>query len=120
MKLFGQVLDTVHPNKLMEYLLCYLDQEEVETIVVGHPKQMNNEDSDAFQHIKPFIRQLKKHFPDIPVELEDERFTSRMAQDAMIRGGMKKKQRQNKAHVDQVSAVILLQSFLERKKINQP
>jgi len=115
MKMIANGLTTVHPNELLNYLGDYLNKEKIDTIVVGYPKQMNNQDSECVKDIKPFLKKLKKQFPDIPVELEDERFTSRMAQDAMIQGGMKKKQRQNKANVDKISATIILQSFLERK-----
>ena len=115
MKMIANGLTTVHSNELLDYLIGYLDKEEVETIVVGYPKQMNNKDSESVQYIKPFLKKLKEQFPDMPVELEDERFTSGMAQDAMLQGGMKKKQRQNKANVDKISATIILQSFLERK-----
>jgi putative Holliday junction resolvase len=116
MKMIANGLTTLHPDEVLPYLKDYLDKEKIDTIVVGYPKQMNNKDSEAVQHIKPFIKKLKKQFPDIPVELEDERFTSRMAQDAMVQGGMKKKQRQNKANVDKISATIILQSFMERNK----
>ncbi len=115
MKMIANGLTTVHPNELLDYLSGYVDRENVETIVVGYPKQLNNKDSESVQYIKPFLKKLKKQFPNLPVEFEDERFTSSMAQDAMIQGGMKKKQRQNKANVDKISATIILQSFLERK-----
>lgn len=115
MKMIANGLTTVHPNELLDYLSGYLGRENVETIVVGYPKQLNNKDSESVQYIKPFLKKLKKQFPNLPVEFEDERFTSSMAQDAMIQGGMKKKQRQNKANVDKISATIILQSFLERK-----
>lgn len=115
MKMIANGLTTVHPNELLDFLAGYLQKEQVETIVVGYPKQMNNKDSESVQYIKPFLKKLKKKFPDMTVELEDERFTSSMAQDAMLQGGMKKKQRQNKANVDKISATIILQSFLERK-----
>ncbi|MFW5944683.1 MAG: Holliday junction resolvase RuvX, partial [Bacteroidota bacterium] len=108
-------LTTLHPNEITDYLEDYLTKEQVETIVVGYPKQLNNKDSEAVQYIKPFLKKLKEQFPEVNVELEDERFTSGMAKDAMLQGGMKKKQRQNKANVDKISATIILQSFLERK-----
>ena len=117
MKMIANGLDTIHPNELMKYLEGYCSSENVETIVVGYPKQMNNTDSEAVEYIRPFLKKLRKQFPDIPVELEDERFTSKMALDTMIQGGMKKKQRQDKSNVDRISATIILQSFLERKKI---
>ncbi len=117
MKMIANGLDTIHPNELMKYLDGYCSSENVETIVVGYPKQMNNTDSEAVEYIRPFLKKLRKQFPDIPVELEDERFTSKMALDTMIQGGMKKKQRQDKSNVDRISATIILQSFLERKNI---
>lgn len=115
LKMIANGLTTVHPNELPDYLADYLGKENVETIVVGYPKQMNNQDSESVEYIKPFLKKLKKQFPNVSVELEDERFTSSMAQDAMLQGGMKKKDRQNKANVDKISATIILQSFLERK-----
>lgn len=117
MKMIANGLTTVHPNDAIRYITDYMSKEEVETIVVGYPKQMNNKDSEAVQYIEPFLKNLKKQLPGIPVEFEDERFTSKIAQNAMIQGGMKKKQRQNKANVDKISATIILQSFLERKEI---
>jgi len=115
MKMIANGLDTVHPKDVLKYLEDYFAKEKVESIVVGYPKQMNNTDSEAVEYIRPFLKKLQKQFPNIPVELEDERFTSKVALDTMIRGGMKKKQRQNKSHVDRISATIILQSFLERK-----
>ncbi|MBS3806444.1 MAG: Holliday junction resolvase RuvX [Bacteroidales bacterium] len=117
MKMIANALDTVHPKDLMKYLADYFAKENVESIVVGYPKQMDNTASEAVEYIRPFLKKLRKQFPEIPVELEDERFTSKMALDTMIQGGMKKKQRQNKSHVDRISATIILQSFLERKNI---
>jgi putative Holliday junction resolvase len=117
MKMIANGLTTVHPNELLKYISEYCSRENVETIVVGYPKQMNNQASEAVNYINPFLKKLQKQFPDISVEIEDERFTSKMAQQAMIDGGMKKKNRQNKANVDRVSATIILQSYLERKKI---
>ncbi|MDD6890885.1 MAG: Holliday junction resolvase RuvX [Bacteroidales bacterium] len=109
-------LTTVPTHQLMDFLLNYVRQEPVERIVVGHPKQMNNEDSENMRNIVPFVKQLKKRLPDLPVELVDERFTSVLAHQAMIAGGLKKKDRQNKALVDEISATIILQSYLEAKK----
>ncbi|MFP4526189.1 MAG: Holliday junction resolvase RuvX [bacterium] len=116
MKMIANGLTTVHPNELMKFLSEYIEKEDVETIVVGYPKQMNNQASEAVQYINPFLKKLQKQFPSISVEIEDERFTSKMAQQTMIAGGMKKKQRQNKANVDRISATIILQSYLQRTK----
>jgi len=117
MKMIANGLETVHPNSLLQYLKEYCRREPVELFVVGYPRQMNNADSEAVEYIKPFIKKLDQTFPDIPVELEDERFTSKMAQASMIQGGMKKKQRQDKSNIDRISATIILQSYLERKNI---
>jgi len=116
LQMIANGLTTIHPKDLMEFLTDYFQKESVETVVVGYPKQMNNQDSEAVEYIKPFLKKLRKQFPNIPVEIEDERFTSKMAQQTMIDGGMKKKQRQNKGNVDRISATIILQSYLERKK----
>ena len=118
LQIIANGLTTVPTHELMSFLLKYVEQEPVERIVVGHPKQMNNEDSENMKNIVPFLNQLKKKLPAIPVELYDERFTSVLAHKAMIDGGLKKKARQNKALVDEISATIILQSYLESKKYN--
>ena len=109
-------LTTVATNELMKFILDYISKEKVERIIVGHPKTMNNEDSDNMKSIIPFVNQLKKKVPNIPVEYFDERFTSVLAHKAMLDGGLKKKSRQNKALVDEISATIILQSYLESKR----
>lgn len=109
-------LDTVAAKDVLDYLDKYMQTEKVECIVVGYPKQMNNEDSESMKYLKPFLGQLKKKFPDIPIEMVDERFTSKIAFQTMIDGGLKKKQRQNKAMIDKVSATIILQSYMETRR----
>ena len=116
MQIIANGLTTVPTHELMDFLLGYLRQEKVERIVIGHPKQMNNEDSENMKRIVPFVNRLRKVLPDMPVELYDERFTSVLAHQAMLVGGLKKKDRQNKALVDEISATIILQSYLESKK----
>jgi len=116
LQMIANGLTTIHPQELIQFLTDYFQKESVETIVVGYPKQMNNQDSEAVEYIKPFLKKLRKQFPNVSVEIEDERFTSKIAQQTMIDGGMKKKQRQNKKNVDRISATIILQSYLERKK----
>ncbi len=106
-------LDTVHVKDIWNYLDDYLSKEDVKTIVVGYPKKMNNEPSEAVRYIKPFINKLNKKYPAIKIEKTDERFTSKMALQAMIDGGMKKMKRRDKATIDKVSATIILQSYLE-------
>ena len=93
-------------------------KEEVELFVVGEPKQMDGTPSQSAQHVKGFITILKKNFPEIPVESIDERFTSKMASATIAQSGFKKKDRQNKALIDTISATIILQSYLEKKNYN--
>ena len=116
LQMIANGLTTVSTPELMDFILKYLEKEPVERIIVGHPKQMNNEDSENMKRITPFVNQLRKKLPNIPVELVDERFTSVLAHQAMLDGGLKKKARQNKALVDEISATIILQSYLETKK----
>ena len=108
-------LETVHPNLIVDYLKKYLQTEPVETFVVGEPKQMDNTPAQSAMHVKGFVNLLKKTFPEIPVQMMDERFTSKMASAAILAGGVKKMGRQDKALVDTVSAVILLQSWMEQR-----
>ena len=109
-------LTTVAVHEVIPYLKVYTEKEQVARFVVGEPKQMDNTASDSARYIKPFLKKLRATFPDIPIERMDERFTSRLAFQAMIDGGMKKKKRQDKAMVDKVSATNILQSYLESIK----
>ena len=109
-------LTTVPSGELVGWLVNYVSKEPVERFVVGLPKQMNNEPSENMKYVEIFVAQLKKALPDIPVEYYDERFTSVMAHRVMIDGGLKKKKRQDKGLVDEISAVIILQSYMENKK----
>jgi len=113
LKIISTVLTTVSSSEILIFLIDYTKTEKVEEIVVGYPKQMNNEDSEAFQYIKPFVEELEKKFTDIKITLFDERFTSKMASYAMVQAGFKKKDRQNKSNIDKMSAAILLQNYLE-------
>jgi putative Holliday junction resolvase len=108
-------LDTIHPNQIIEFLKKYLQAEEVERFIVGEPKQMDNTPSQSAPHVKGFVNLLKKAFPDIPIEMLDERFTSKMASAAIMQSGFKKMDRRNKERVDTISATILLQSWMEKK-----
>lgn len=117
MQIIATPLDTVHSKDLIEYIRKYLLQEAVEAFVVGMPKRLDSTDTNATAGAKGCVTLLRKHFPQIPVHLHDERFTSRMAQQAILSGGAKKKDRQNKELVDRVSAAIILQSYLESKQI---
>ena len=115
LQIIASGLDTVEAKQLLTYVKDYISKEEVDIFVVGLPKQMNNQPSESEQLIQPFIKKLKNAFPNIPIEREDERFTSKLAFQSMIDSGMKKKQRQNKATIDKISATLILQSFLNRK-----
>ncbi len=114
LKLIASGLTTVATKELIPFLKNYIDKENVDKIVVGEPKQMNNEPSASEALIVPFLAKLAASFPAIPVERQDERFTSKMAFQTMIDSGLKKKQRQNKALVDEISATIILQAYLNR------
>lgn len=114
--IFASALDTVHSAKIIDYLKTYSQNENVVRFVVGYPMNMNGRPSEAAADVDIFLKTLKKAFPDIPVELEDERFTSVLAHRAMIDGGMKKKDRRDKESVDKISAAIILQSYMDRKK----
>ena len=115
LQIIANGLTTVPTTELTDFLMNYVEREPVERIIVGYPKQMNNEDSENMKRITPFVNMLRKKLPHIPVEMVDERFTSVLAHQAMIDGGLKKKARQNKALVDEISATIILQSNLESK-----
>ncbi|OCX50544.1 Holliday junction DNA helicase RuvA [Mucilaginibacter sp. PPCGB 2223] len=108
-------LDTVHPKDIVDYLKKYIAQNPVERFVVGEPKQMDNTASQSAPHVRGFVTILKKNFPEIPVEMMDERFTSKMASAAILQSGAKKSDRQNKALVDTVSATIILQSWMDSR-----
>ncbi len=116
LQLIANGLTTVHAKDIFSFLKEYLQKEEVEKIVVGYPLNLKNEGSEALQFINPFIQKLEKTFPNVSIDTHDERFTSKMASAAMLEGGLKKKQRQNKALIDKISATIILQSYLEFKK----
>jgi len=115
LQIIASGLTTVETKKIFSFLTNYLKNEKVELFIVGEPKQLNNTESESEQFIKPFIEKLKTTFPKIPIKRVDERFTSKMAFQSMIESGLKKKQRQNKAIIDEVSATIILQSYLYHK-----
>lgn len=117
LQIIASPLDTVHSKDLMEFIKKYIQQQEVEAFVVGMPRRLDSTDTNATAGAKGCVTLLRKHFPQIPVHLHDERFTSRMAQQSILASGARKKDRQNKELVDKVSAAIILQSFLESKAI---
>ena len=112
LQIIASGLTTVNTVELLSFLKEYNNTEKVELILIGHPKQMDNSNSESEVLILPFIQKLEKLLPQIPMKRVDERFTSKMAFQTMIDGGMKKKQRRNKAMVDEISATIILQSYL--------
>lgn len=116
LQIIASGLTTVDTKDLLNFLRNYTKEEKVERFVVGEPKQMNNLPSESEELIKPFLRTLEGVFPKIPVERQDERFTSKMAFQTMIDSGLKKQQRKNKALVDEISATIILQAYLNRKQ----
>lgn len=114
LQLIASGLETVETKSLLDYLKNYVNTEKVEKFVVGEPKQMDNTPSESEALIKPFLLKLTTAFPDIPIVRHDERFTSKMAFQTMIDSGLKKKQRRNKALVDEISATIILQAYLQK------
>ena len=113
--IFASALDFVPSAKIIDYLKNYAQKEAVRLFVVGYPKNLDNTPSENLKFVDAFLKQLKKAFPDIPVELEDERFTSTIAHRTMIDGGLKKSDRRVKGNADKISAVLILQSYLDRK-----
>lgn len=111
-KIIAFGLETVDSPKLMDYLIALSKKEKIETIVLGEPKRLDGSDAHVTQNVYLLKEALEKKFPGVPVVLQDERFTSKMAVEAMIAGGMKKKQRQDKAMIDKISATIILQEYL--------
>ncbi len=114
LQLIASGLSTVETKNLLPFLEDYTKKESVELFVVGLPKQMDNTESESEVLIKGFLNKLKAKFPTIPVERQDERFTSKMAVQSMLDSGMKKKKRRDKALVDEISATLILQAYLNR------
>lgn len=115
-RIIANGLKTVGPHEIFQFLQQYLATEKVDIFVVGHPKQMNNEESENMTYIKPFLTALKRKFPNIPIEMYDERFTSVLAHRALIEGGARRKTRQDKALIDTMSATIILTSYLSSQQ----
>ena len=113
LKIVANGLTTVPSHTVVDFLVKYIEKENVEKIVVGLPKQLNGQPSENKQYITPFLNRLKKVLPQIPVVMYDERFTSTLAHKAMLDGGMKKKDRQNKEIVDTIAATIILNDYLQ-------
>jgi RNAse H-fold protein YqgF len=115
MQIFASPLITVSPGEFDSFIKSYLKTDVVDSFVIGYPVQMNNKPSESVTYINPFIKKLKKTYPEIHIYLADERFTSQMAFRTMVDGGVKKKDRQNKSLIDKISASIILQSFLDNR-----
>lgn len=118
LQLIAGGLTTVATATLIEYILDYVKREPVERIVVGLPKQMNNTPSENMCRIEPFVNRLRKLLPEMPVEYHDERFTSVLAHQAILASGIGKMARRNKELVDEVSATIILQSYMESRRLS--
>lgn len=116
LQIIASGLTTVATANLIPFLKEYFATEEVESVVVGAPKRLDNSPSDVEVNIQDFITKLGKNFPEMPIHRMDERFTSKMAFQSMIDGGLKKKQRQNKELIDEISATIILQSFMTQNE----
>ncbi|TYA53876.1 Holliday junction resolvase RuvX [Formosa maritima] len=117
LQIIASGLNTVATSELIPFLKTYLASENVELFVVGEPKQMNNQVSESEALIIPFLEKLNKTFPEIPIERMDERFTSKMAFKTMIDSGLSKKKRKNKALIDEISATLILQSYMSSKNL---
>ncbi len=115
LQIIASALDTIHSKDVIAYLKKYDSDEDIEAFVLGMPRKLDGTPTNATPLVQQFHRLLKKNFPEKPVYLHDERYTSKMALDAMIAGGVKKKDRREKGNIDKVSATIILQSYLECK-----
>ena len=109
-------LATVATSELFDYLKAYLAHEQVELIVIGEPRQPNGEPSENLARVQQFVNRWRKAMPQVPIQYYDERFTSVLAHQAMLDGGLKKKARQNKGLVDEISATIILEDYLRSRK----
>lgn len=114
LQLIASGLTTVPTFELLDFLRNYTEKERVERFIVGEPKQMNNTPSESEALIAPFLVHLEKAFPDIPIARQDERFTSKMAVQSMVAGGVKKKKRRDKGLIDEISATLILQAYLNK------
>ena len=117
LRITANPLLTIETKNLIEWLQSYFATEQVDEVVIGHPTQMNGQESESMNYIRPFMGVFKKTFPTMPITMFDERFTSVLAHRAMIEGGMKKKDRQNKAVVDKIAACIILEDYLEKLRV---
>ena len=117
LQLIAGGLATVSTSELFDYLQAYIAREQVEMIVIGEPRQPNGEPSENLARVQQFVNRWRKAVPQVPIQFYDERFTSVLAHQAMLDGGLKKKARQNKGLVDEISATIILEDYLRSKKL---
>ncbi len=115
LQLFASPLATIRPSEFDSYIETYQKTEKIDAFVIGYPRQMNNQPSETVKYINPFLKKLRKKYPESAVHCIDERFTSQMAMRSMIEGGVKKADRQDKSMIDRISASIILQSFLDAR-----
>jgi len=113
LQIIATALTTIHPNSVIDFIKKYQQEEAIEKFVVGTPLQMDGSPSQSAPHVVGFVRSLKKNFPDIPVVTIDERFTSKMASSVIAQSGLGRVKKQQKSLVDQISAVIILQTYME-------
>ncbi len=113
LRLISNNMATIPSGEIFDFLSGYFSSEEVDVIVVGYPKKLNNEPSESVIYINPFVKKLERMFPDKEIVLMDERFTSKIAFQSMIEGNLKKKKRRNKELIDKLSANLILQSYLD-------
>ena len=113
LRITANPLITIPTHTLEQWLKDYFAREQVDEVIIGHPYQMNGQDSESWQYIQPFINRFRKVFPTMPLKEYDERFTSVLAHQSMIAGGMKKSQRQDKSVVDKIAACIILEGYLD-------
>lgn len=114
-QLIASALATIETTHLLNFLQDYCSKNKIEAFIIGQPRQMNGQASESERLITPFLKQLAETFPSIPIRREDERFTSKIATQSMLEAGYKKKQRQNKTLIDQISAVLILQNYMQSK-----
>lgn len=118
LQIIASPLTTVARKEIIPFLKQYLDQHKVEVIVVGDPRRWDDSETHATAPANDFCKELQKNFPEVNIEREDEAFTSKMAMQSMLMGGVKKKQRRDKSMLDKISAALILQSFLKRRDLN--
>jgi putative Holliday junction resolvase len=119
LQMIARGVETVATHDIREHLVKLMGGLELDGLVVGYPKTLRNEPSEAIRYIDPFLKWFRKEFPDIPVALYDERFTSKMAEQSLIQAGIPRMARRDKSLVDQISAALILQSFLDAEKNRQ-